>query len=1749
MRIIDIENKVKTISSNKVTSVYLLSGNDDNVYLAKSLNLRNVGFEKIKQFRNEFETLKKFSSPFIVKPISYIEENEQHHIVFEYNDTETLKEHLQKHPAIEKNDELSKRLNLAIDIAKGINEIHSKFIIHKDINSSNIVLNIQKNIVNLIDFGLADTFSKNLPELSTGGYFEGSYQSVSPEQTGTFNRTIDYRSDLYSLGVTLYELFTNQLPFKGASAREWVYNHIASKPIPPHTLNQVIPETLSNIILKLLEKEPERRYQSCGGLISDLKKCREQLKTDGKISLFTLAENDLSYYVGSLKKLYGREKELRRLNEMFEQTRTNNTCVFVSGFAGIGKTTLVSELRKKVISRNGIFLKGKCNSVLQEIPFHSIFQALSDHASVLLSDDDTVLNDFRKIVSDQLGDNLAVLTQSVPELELIFGKSHEPMNLPSKQSLNRYHNVIISYLNVIHDSTAPLVLFLDDLQWADDATLELLYNLLINEKTTKLMLIGSYRDSEVVNGHALNAVINELQNKKIPFEHIKLAPLTTTEVQGLLTDIYPNSKQLAEISKACFNKTKGNPFYLTELFKNLGHKNSVTYNPESNTWEFDLRKIEEEPIHPSIIELVIERINLLNSQSREVLKAASCIGQSFDIVTLSEVTGFKLEKLYVALQQLIAGSFITMISKKQTGINSVYFTQKHYQFTHDRVQQVAYNLMSEDEQMTIHKNLSSKLIKLDNYSHLSDEALYIQISHIQKSWVLFTDEEKLNVASALVYTCSKARKSGAFKSAFSYVGLAVKCITLDTWKNNYPLALTVYKEAAETSSLLNNEEMMTRYISIGLKNAHNILDKVLFHEIQISYDISQHKQPDAVKKAVQLLADTGLKIPIKPSGGYVLVSLLNTLTASNRFIKKQPVPYMQPGITMVKTQMRLLVKILSASFYVSPNLFPVIVFKLIQLTIKYGVSVYSPPAFVTMGLLLEAIGKSGKGYKYGSYGMSLYKQFSAIESKAQATCIYASGIMPWKYPLQEAVKMLEKAYTIGLGNGDLEYTVASVAAMCSYSFLRGYRLNDFQQEAEKYRKSVTVFNQEVTIGQIDVLLQTTEHLLTSVKNPEILFGSYFNEHKMLEQYKQVGDNTSAANVYMLKLMLAFIYGRITEGVNIIQQAESIISAVAGLYLFASYKFYETLTLISAKDKLTINQQRKAQKTIQKNRKLFRKWENLSPGNFRNKALLIEAEYAKRKNQKQKAELLYEKAITNSADCGFINEEALANELAATFWYSINRDKFADVYLKQAVKLYALWGAKSKVDKLEKMYPWLFINSADITTSGHSMYPGSTSNHTVLNNIKLDTVLESAMAINSEIKLDSLVNKILRIIIEVSGAQKGLLILQNSRTKQFEIEAETHPENNEIVVQLVRQPLSDKWIHIPLLRYTERTKRTLILHDALLIGNYTEASYIKNNAVRSVINIPIILHNNLIGFMYLENNMAPYAFTKESEILLNVLSSQVAISIQNARMFDNLENKVQERTIELAQKNLFLEKQKTEIEETRDKLIQSNSTKDKFFSIIAHDLKGPISSINKLMDMVTEDKEILTEAETDELLQLLKASSKQTIELLNNLLVWAQSQKGELEFKPEMLNLAELVKGIAGIYISALQQKKLTIEISIDENIQLYIDKHMISTVVRNLLSNAIKFSQTRGVIQVSCTADNSTYTVGIADQGVGMSTALKQQIFTNEYQLVSKKGTGGESGTGLGLILCREFIEIHHGKIWVESEVDKGSTFYFTIPR
>jgi len=1440
--------------------------------------------ELIAQLENEFEICSKTNSSSIRKALRKEKQDEHSAVVLEYVPGKDLSRFI-----ADENPDFEKQLKLAVSIACALYELQKENIFHGQLHPSNIIIESETDLPRLIDFGHA----------TVGNVFGASHQFskekeidylkyIAPEQTGRINRPIDSRADLYSFGVILYQLFTGLVPFESDEGLELIYSHVAKTAEEPRRLNKDLPQAVSDIIMMLLSKNAEDRYQSAFGVKTDLEKCLHQYESKKQINEFRLATRDFSGKLFIQGKLYGREKEITYLGNLFSSCANGKkSTLLLSGYSGSGKSALIESLQKPVSQKKGYFIKGKFDQISSNTPYSTFVQAFNELIQMILTGEDAYRLLWRKKIMDTMGGSVKILTEFIPGIEELTGKLPDIPMLKGIEAQNRFNYEFARFIKTIADKDHPLVIFVDDLQWADASSLSLIKIIAENRDIEYVMLIGAYRKNEVDENHPLIKKISELRDENVPFDEMELDDLSFEDVNSLVEGaLNSNLKHTSFLSDIIYNKTKGNAFYTWQFLKSIFDERFLWFDFEKQHWQWNADLIMQMNVSGNVVDLMTDYVQKLPVETLSLLETASAIGNRFDKKTLAVVKEADERKIQSQLNIAVSDGLLIPSGDE-------------YKFAHDRVQQAIYSLIPEKEKTSLHLLNGRRLVSYYGMNE-QQERIFEIVNQWNLGAGLLTDKkEKAYLSNLNLQAGKKAMASTAYPQALQYFEKGIIVLDDDEWESQYNFLLELNINAAEAAYLSGEYDKVDKYVQPIVKRSHSLVDSVKGYEIEIKKLIAQNKLIEAIKLGLEVLIKLGIHLPMKPGNLSVLKDLLKTrwLLRNKTADYFNRLPEMEDE--QKKAAMRIMSEISSASYFANPNLVPVLVFKMVSMTVRYGLSVKSPFSFAAYGYILSAhLKQIDKGSKMGEIAIHLARKINAEEVLGSIIATSNLFLDHWKKPLIELNNDLEKAFRLSIEYGDNEWASYAAHNLIYHLFISGSQLHTLSKKGATLELQIEKFKQDLTLKRLQLFRQSMDNLINETDSPDLLRGNIYDESTM-----DIGEVTKEnevyfQNLYILKLYLALLFNNSEQAKKYIAQAERFQETVKGTSLNPLFYFFRSLAIADS----SINAAVKSPilKQVKKDIKQLKRFEKLAPQYNTHKTLLLQAEYHYLKGEMETAKIFYDKALKFATENGMLNDLAFCWERAGQFFLNTKQDLLADFYLQNAYKTYKRWGADAKVKQMEKRYTHLhsgkqIVWHTETTQEATQERKG---------NLDMETVLKASSAISGEIVLSRLLRKMMQIISESAGAQTGYLIMEKKGERCIEAEIKAEDESMKVLQSL---PVHKSGLMAEsILNYVYLTKEKVILDDAEKSQLFGNDEFIKRNGCKSILCIPLMNMGRVQAVIYLSNDLTYGAFTENRVALLEVLASQMAISIENAVFYNELENKVEERTNEL-----YIEKKKSD----------------------------------------------------------------------------------------------------------------------------------------------------------------------------------------------------------------------------------------------
>jgi PAS domain S-box-containing protein len=1369
--------------------------------------------------------------------------------------------------------ELERFLHLAIAIVAALTQLHRRGLVHKDLKPTNILVNRACEEVRFTGFGIASRLPRERQALEPPETIAGTLAYMAPEQTGRMNRSIDCRSDLYALGVTLYEMITGVLPFNAADPMAWVHCHVARQPVPPNERVPAVSAQISSIVMKLLAKTAEDRYQTAAGVLADLQRCLTEWETQRRIDPFQLGARDASDRLLIPERLYGREREIDTLLASFDRvvTRGTSELVLVSGYSGIGKSSLVNELHKELVPPPGLFAAGKFDQYKRNIPYATLAQAFQSLVHQILGKSDAEMSQWRTALLEALGPNGQLIVNLIPELVLIIGEQPEAPELSPQDQQARFQLVFRRFLGVFARAEHPLALFIDDLQWLDSATLDLIEHLVLHPEVRNLLLIGAYRDNEVSPAHPLARMLARLRGGVGSVQEILLTPLMSNDVERLLGDaLHADSGRVRPLADLVFEKTAGNPFFLIQFLSALAEEALLTFNPDKATWGWDLPRIRAKGFTDNVADLMTMKLSRLPPTTQRILSELACLGNVADTVTLTLVHKASDEAIIAALWEAVRAGL-------------VHRSDATYAFLHDRVQEAAYGLIVEQERAMAHLRMGRLLAARIPPEQLEERIFDIVNQFDRGTALINADLEREQVATLNLMAGKRAKTATAYAAALRYFSVGRALLGDNSWEQCYELTFELELKLGECEYLTGELAAAEERLALLSTRARTIVHAAAGAYLRINLYTTLDRSDRAVEVGLDYLRRVDLQWPRHATAEHVQNEYrrLRQRLGSGSIEVLLDLPLMTDRDWCAT--MDVLTALTAPTLFTDLNLFRLVVSRMAGLSLEHGNTDGSSLAYAWLGGILGThFGDYQAGLRFGRLGLDLVEKRGLDRFRARVYLIFAVHVAHWTQPLATSRALLRRAFAVAQEAGDLCCAAYSCIDLTANLFASGAPLDEVEREAEIGME----FAQNVRFGLAGNNLTVQFRLIRMLRGLTLDFGSFndttFDESRFVRRFENNRELTICACWYWIRKLQAGIY---------VSDSQSAIAAATKLTPLlwtaptqieqSEYQFYCALARAARCDEAPVEERSQHLAALADHNRQIAVWAKNCPENFESRAALVGAEIARIEGRALDAEYLYEQAIHSARENGFVQNEAIAHELAARFYAARGFERIARMYLRGARYCYLRWGANGKVQQLDEMYPHLL---EEVPLPG----PNSTIG-TAIERLDLATVLNVSQAVSGEIVLEKLLDTLLYTAIEHAGAERGVLILRQGAELRIRAEAAIGHESS-VTTEIRDSPISGAEIPESIVLYAARTRESVILDDASARGAFTSDAYVRRKCARSVLTLPLMKQGKLVALLYLENNLALRVFTPTRVAVLKFLASEAATSLDNARLYRELQER-------------------------------------------------------------------------------------------------------------------------------------------------------------------------------------------------------------------------------------------------------------------
>jgi PAS domain S-box-containing protein len=1368
--------------------------------------------------------------------------------------------------------EVRRFLGIAIAIAAAVGKLHQRGLVHKDIKPAHILLNEETDGVWLTGFGIASRLERERQPPQPPETIAGSLAYMAPEQTGRMNRSIDSRSDLYALGVTFYQMLTAALPFSATDPMEWVHCHLARQPVAPAERIKAIPGSVSAIVMKLLAKRAEDRYQTAAGLERDLRRCQTEWEAQRRIDEFPIGKHDTRDRLLMPEKLYGRGREVETLLASFDRVVNGGApeLILVSGYSGIGKSSVVGELQPVLVPPRAIFAAGKFDQYKRDIPYATLAQAFQGLVRSILTKSDGELSDWREAIREALGPNAQLMVDLVPELKLIIGEQAPAPELPVQDAQRRFQLVFRRFLAVFARAEHPLALFLDDLQWLDAATLDLLADLATHPDVRHVLMIGAYRDNEVTSNHPLMRRLEAIRAAGARVQEIVLAPLDPNDVGQLIADLLHCDRTYAtSLSQLAHEKTGGNPFFVIQFLAALVEEGLVSFDHAASRWSWDLTRIHAKGYTDNVADLMAGKLRRLPENTRKALQQLACLGSAAEFRLLAMVHEESEEELRRGLHDALRTELVL-------------FSDGHYRFHHDRVQEAAYSLIPEDRRAAAHLRIGRLLVTCTPPEDREGKIFEI-VNQLNRGAALISSQsEREELAELNLLAGKRAKASTAYVSGLRYLVAGATLLSDCGWQQRPDLMFALELQRAECEFLTAELALAeTRLAALASRAVHTV-DRASVACLRCDVYTTLDRSDLAVDTCLDYLGHLNIEWSPHPTHEQARREYDQTwsLLGGREIEQLIDLPLMRDP--EAEATVEVLTKAITPAMFTDANLLSMVLWRVVNISLEHGINDASAQAYAHLSRSAgPSFGNYQVGFRFGRLGYELVERRGLNRFRARTYMAYAVSVLSWTTQLRTARDLLQRAFDAADTAGDLTYGAFSWHHRIANFLAAGDPLVDVQAEAEQGLQ----FVKSACFGlEIDVIA-TQLAFIRTLRGSTSTFGCFDSEgfdERSIE--RRLCQDTRLAfaefRYWTRKLQARFFAGEYVSAIDASLRAQRLLWTSPSSLESADAHFYGALSHAASCDATqpVLYQQHFASLIAHHEQLLV--WTTDCPQNFEDRAALVGAEIARLEERPLDAMDLYERASLAARTNGFVHNQAIANELAARFYAGRGFERIAKTYLRDARYSYRDWGADGKVRQLEAQYPYLRDKDPHLAGEGRVSAP--------VEQLDLSTVVKVSQAVSGEAELDKVIATVMRLGLEQAGAERGLLILPQSTGYRIEAEARTNHEA--VLVELRQAPVTATDLPRSVLDFVFRTRESVLLHHASVEGAFSGDEYLRSRQARSVLCMPLLKQSRLVGVIYLENHLISGAFTPARIALLQLLASDAAISLENARLYRELKER-------------------------------------------------------------------------------------------------------------------------------------------------------------------------------------------------------------------------------------------------------------------
>jgi predicted ATPase/signal transduction histidine kinase len=1743
--------------------------------------------EEVALYQREYEILRTLDDPSVARVYGLDKLHHRLALVLEDIGGEPLSEQLHRGAF-----DVPRFLEVAQRLCVSVGALHRNRVAHNDLNPSNIIVTPGCERLQLVDFGSATTLSAQQTTFQSLETLEGTLAYMSPEQTGRTGRSLDRRSDLYSLGAVFHHLLAGRPPFSAPDATALVFAHLAREPEPLEAIVPGLPRVLARLVRKLLSKNPEDRYQSVWGLQADLAKCHARWKAHGEMDDFPLGAEDIPDTLQFPSRLYGRAREVSQMVELLEHVSRGGTALLaMMGYSGIGKTALVRELYKPLTGYRGLFISGKFDQLRKNVPYTAVRTALKELIRQILTTDEGRLEHWRQRLGQALAGRGQVLLEVVPELERLVGPQPPVPPLGPSDAQARFNQVFQAFIRVFCAAEHPLVFFLDDLQWADHASLQLLELMLTDPEFHHLLVIGACRDNEVDDAHPFILLLRRLEKARAPLHLMVLRPLELGALTEFLADTFKSDHAtLQPLAELLRRKTEGNPFFVQHFLQMTHHEKLLSFDYAAHRWTWQLDRIGAQSITDNVVELMVRRLRQLPDSAQHALRLAACLGNRFELDTLA-ITYEKppADTFGDLLPALEAGFVLPMSSLEamEDGARPAALLVRRLRFVHDRVQQAAHTLIPPSERASLHLRIGRLLLSHLSPAHQAERLFEIADHLNQGSAFIRGPAEVLELVRLNLEAGKRAEAATAYKAAAGYLEAAATHVDEALWREHYALALELSQQRARVANLSGDLEKAEHVVHSAVEHARGAADKAELYAILLVQYTLRTRYAEAIRVGRSALGLLGITLPEDTED--LEAARDAAMAEADRALQGRPISALADLPLVAEREQRIAMRVLSAlgppCYRSHPRLWAVVVATAARLYLRSGnvpQASYTYPAYG--GLMASVRHDYTATRELGEVALRLSERFNEPSERSVCLLMVGSSVRHWSAPLRASTADYLAGYEVGVGSGNLQYAAYCLGHNLYCRFFQGATADEWRDEISTARTFAREKQNQWAIDLADgcwLLARTLAGQGPSAGEP---LSPGLEEREYIERLEK-RNLQPLCIYYIMKARLMLLFGDVAAAAELCEKAEPLLVRVAtqGLLPWPEHRFTQCMVYAALMGQASAAEQARMQAELDAHLQLLQKWAAHCPANFQHKALLVQAEVARLRAETSEALACYVRAIEAARSEEFLQHVALASDLAARLLLRQGREKLAVGHLYEAKHAYARWGAMPRLEPLARQI-------AQLETLGSSLKAGGDGHQlagTTVTQLEALAVIKASQALSGQMVLSRLLETLLSFVIEHTGAERGLLLLADREVLSLAAEALLEPQGVRVRVQ-PEAPLPEAELPLSLLNYVRRSWERIILGDASEPGPFSADAYLSRKRPKSVLCMPIIRQTELVGLLYLETYLTVHAFTPDRLAVLEVLAAQSAISIENARLYaevqraeaalrranDELEQRVEARTRELkeAQARLLQTAREAGMAEIASNVLHNVGNTLTSAVISLEEMRAATkasraSRIRQLAQLVQEHRGALADFFTQDrrgtrLPDYLSALGEELLseqdQLRKNLetvswhvehiraIIEVQQTYAKTSVFIDECDLAKLVEDVLSIQRAALERHGVSVRTEIASPCRGRLDRHKVLQILLNLLSNAkyamdeVRPDQRR--LFVRLWTEEKRAHIQVVDTGVGFSAELQERLFSHGF--TTRKG-----GHGFGLHSCALAASLLGGSLTLVSDgPGKGATATLELP-